>query len=203
MFGPKMGFVPYIKPGFDLAKAAADIYDADTTVEGLILDKHGIFTFGATAREAYDRMIRYVTMAEDYVAKHGKPAPQPVVLPKQLAAAADFTSSLRGAVAVNHGEGRFDRMISDFRTSPEIIAFLNSPRLSELARNRRLDARSVDPHQDRPDGAARPRRGQAGDLARRDPRACRRFRARLHRVFRDQQRARRDQTHHARSYATA
>lgn len=134
VFGPRMGFVPYIKPGFDLAKAAADIYDANPGVEGLILDKHGIFTFGATAREAYDRMIHYVTLAEDYVAKHGKAAPQPVALPKQLATAADFTSALRGAVAVNHGEGRFDRMVSDFRTSPDIVAFLNSPRLAELAK---------------------------------------------------------------------
>lgn len=133
VFGATMGFVPYIKPGFDLAKAAADIYDANPTVEGLILDKHGIFTFGDTARDAYDRMIHYVTLAEDYVAKHGKPAPQPIALPKRLASSADFTSALRGAVAVTHGEGRFDRMISDFRTSPEIVTFLNTPRLAELA----------------------------------------------------------------------
>ena len=57
VFGSKMGYVPYIMPGFDLAKAAADIFDADPTVEGLILDKHGIFTFGDDARQAYDRMI--------------------------------------------------------------------------------------------------------------------------------------------------
>ena len=56
-------------PGFDLAKAAAEVFEQDTSVEGLILDKHGIFTFGETAREAYDRMIDSVTAAEDYIAK--------------------------------------------------------------------------------------------------------------------------------------
>ena len=46
----KMGFVPYIMPGFDLAKAAAEIFEQDPSVEGLILDKHGIFTFGDDAQ---------------------------------------------------------------------------------------------------------------------------------------------------------
>ncbi|MGI6854267.1 bifunctional aldolase/short-chain dehydrogenase [Mesorhizobium sp. 1B3] len=134
VFGPKMGFVPYIPPGFDLAKAAADIYDADPSVEGLILDKHGIFTFGDTAREAYDRMIHYVTLAEEYIAANAKPRPTPIELPAQLAKAADFAPALRGAVAFDRGEGRFDRMVSDFRTSPAILEFLASPRLQAVAR---------------------------------------------------------------------
>ena len=37
----------------------------DPSVEGLILHKHGIFTFGADAREAYERMIEHVTLAEE------------------------------------------------------------------------------------------------------------------------------------------
>ncbi|TGV62250.1 class II aldolase, partial [Mesorhizobium sp. M00.F.Ca.ET.158.01.1.1] len=84
VFGAKMGYVPYIMPGFDLAKAAADVFDADPTVEGLILDKHGIFTFGDDARQAYDRMIHHVTVAEDYVAKHGKPKTVKAALPAKL-----------------------------------------------------------------------------------------------------------------------
>jgi rhamnose utilization protein RhaD (predicted bifunctional aldolase and dehydrogenase)/NAD(P)-dependent dehydrogenase (short-subunit alcohol dehydrogenase family) len=132
--GPNMGFVPYIKPGFDLAKAAAEIYEQDPSVNGLILDKHGIFTFAETAKEAYDLMIHYVTLAEDYVAKNAKAPAKPVALPASLARPAEFASVLRGAVAVDKGEGRFDRMVSDFRTSPSIVEFLSSPRLSDLAR---------------------------------------------------------------------
>ena len=48
-------------PGFLLAKAAAEIFEADPAVEGLVLLKHGIFTFGDTARDAYERMIAAVT----------------------------------------------------------------------------------------------------------------------------------------------
>lgn len=133
VFGPKMGFVPYIMPGFDLAIAAADVYDADPTVDGLILDKHGIFTFGEDAKQAYDRMIRYVTMAEDYVAKNGKqPAPK-MALPAKLAKPSDIAPALRGAVAVDRGEGRFDRMVCDFRTSDAILDFVNSQKIADYA----------------------------------------------------------------------
>ena len=134
VFGKKMGFVPYIKPGFDLAKVSAEIYESDPSVEGLILDKHGIFTFAETAKDAYDLMIHYVTLAEDHIASRGKPAPAPIALPKRLATPAEIAPSLRGAVAVAKGEGRFDRMISDFRTSPSIVEFLSSPRLEVLAK---------------------------------------------------------------------
>ncbi len=61
-FAARVGYVPYIMPGFGLAKAAAEVFEADPAVEGLVLVKHGIFSFGADAREAYERMIALVTL---------------------------------------------------------------------------------------------------------------------------------------------
>ena len=46
--------------------------------DGLILSKHGIVTFGDSAREAYERMIEMVTLAEDFIARHRKTAAVPV-----------------------------------------------------------------------------------------------------------------------------
>ncbi|MHA4735771.1 bifunctional aldolase/short-chain dehydrogenase [Ensifer adhaerens] len=133
LFGRKMGFVPYIMPGFALAKAAADVFDQDPTVEGLILDKHGIFTFADTAKEAYDRMIHYVTLAEEHVKAKGHNPFTPAALPAVLASPADIAPMLRGAVAVDKGEGRFDRMVSVFRTSPDILDFVNAQQVEEMA----------------------------------------------------------------------
>ncbi|MCT7373647.1 bifunctional aldolase/short-chain dehydrogenase [Chelativorans salis] len=133
VFGKRMGFVPYIKPGFDLAKAAADIYDADPSVEGLILDKHGIFTFAEDAKGAYDLMIEFVTMAENYVARKGGKPFASVVLPAALANPAEISPYLRGALAIPEGEGRFGRMVSDFRTSPKILDYVNAETAEELA----------------------------------------------------------------------
>ena len=44
----RMGFVPYVMPGFRLAKVAAEVFQRDPKVEGFILDKHGIFTSAKT-----------------------------------------------------------------------------------------------------------------------------------------------------------
>ncbi len=133
VFGPKMGFVPYIMPGFALAKAAAEVFDRDPGVDGLILDKHGIFTFGATAKDAYDRMIHYVTLAEDHVRKTGRPPFTPAKLPEALSTSGEIAAMLRGAVAVARGEGRYDRMVSEFRTSPAILDFVNASEVEEMA----------------------------------------------------------------------
>jgi len=133
LFGTKMGFVPYIMPGFALAKAAAEVFEQDPTVEGLILDKHGIFTFGNTAKEAYDRMIHYVTVAEDHVKENGRNPFTPATLPSKLASPADIAPMLRGAVAVDKGEGRYDRMVSVFRASPAILDFVNAAEVRDMA----------------------------------------------------------------------
>src|SRR5947209_17440479 len=74
VYGKRVGYVPYVMPGFALAKAAAQVFDTDPSVEGLILLKHGIFSFGADARQAYERMIALVTLAEQRLAKDRKPA---------------------------------------------------------------------------------------------------------------------------------
>ena len=115
----RLGFVPYIMPGFDLAKAAAEVFEQDTSVEGLILDKHGIFTFGETAKEAYDAHDRLRHRGGGLCRDERQgAAPRRPRCRRRSPAPAEIASTLRGAVAVAKGEGRFDRMISDFRTSP-------------------------------------------------------------------------------------
>jgi len=98
VFGGRMGTVPYIMPGFLLSKKALQVYAADPKVEGLILLKHGIFTFGDTAEEAYSRMIAQVTRAERRLAK-GRRAVFPAArLPRRPASAAEVAPLLRGLV---------------------------------------------------------------------------------------------------------
>src|ERR1700719_4065578 len=60
----RMAVVPYIMPGFALAKRAAEAFESMPKAFGLILHKHGIFTFGDSAEEAYERMIAMVSLAE-------------------------------------------------------------------------------------------------------------------------------------------
>src|ERR1700728_2909781 len=64
VFDGRLGFVPYVMPGFGLAKKAIDVFERAQPSDGLILSKHGIVTYGESAREAYERMIEMVTLAE-------------------------------------------------------------------------------------------------------------------------------------------
>lgn len=68
IYGESFGLVSYIMPGFLLAKAAAEAYEKNPNVKGLVLINHGLFTFGETAKESYDRHIEAVTLAEKYIA---------------------------------------------------------------------------------------------------------------------------------------
>src|SRR6266853_175524 len=100
LYGRGMGLVPYIMPGFLLAKKAAEIFEADPAVEGLVLLKHGIFTFGDTAQEAYERMIAAVSLAEERLARRRKAVFAPARLPAVVAGAAEVAPILRGACGI-------------------------------------------------------------------------------------------------------
>ncbi len=69
IYGDDVVVVPYIMPGFDLAKACAAKFAAEAkpATLGMVLMQHGIFSFGATAEESYGRMIALVDRAETYL----------------------------------------------------------------------------------------------------------------------------------------
>src|SRR5579864_5426137 len=128
VYDGRFGIVPYVMPGFDLARKAARIFEHDPRVEGLILLKHGIFTFGADAREAYERMIAAVSAAEARIQKKGTRRVFPAItLPQRIASVADVAPIVRGACAVKDDkiEGAWRRLILEFRTSPAILAYAN------------------------------------------------------------------------------
>ena len=69
IYGDDVVIVPYVMPGFDLAKACARKFEmeAKPSTIGMVLLHHGIFSFGATAEESYGRMIALVDRAETYL----------------------------------------------------------------------------------------------------------------------------------------
>lgn len=74
IYGDRVIIVPYIMPGFDLSHLCARMIKEQLTDDmiGMVLLKHGIFSFGNTAEESYNRMIELVGLAEDYIHKHVK-----------------------------------------------------------------------------------------------------------------------------------
>jgi NAD(P)-dependent dehydrogenase (short-subunit alcohol dehydrogenase family)/ribulose-5-phosphate 4-epimerase/fuculose-1-phosphate aldolase len=120
-------------PGFGLAKAAAQMFDRDPSVEGLILVKHGIFSFGADAKESYQRMLALVTLAEERLAKNRKPAFTSAKLPARPARVAEVAPIVRGAcsLADSKVDGAWKRFVLDFRGNDAVMNFVNG---TEVAR---------------------------------------------------------------------
>jgi len=69
IYGDRVVIVPYVMPGFDLSKDVGRLFSEQATdkTEGMVLLNHGIFSFGSTAKQAYDRMIDLVDLAEKYL----------------------------------------------------------------------------------------------------------------------------------------
>jgi len=141
LFNGRLAVVPYILPGFGLARAAADAFAAQPDCEGLVLLNHGHFTFGATARESYDRVIDHTNLVEEFLAaRTGRAARATTVLRDRTAPDKALAESvlpvLRGAVArvrgAHHG-GAPRPVVADLRAGTEIAAFLATADLDALA----------------------------------------------------------------------
>ncbi|HEC08811.1 MAG TPA: bifunctional aldolase/short-chain dehydrogenase [Acidimicrobiales bacterium] len=131
IYGDRMVVVPYVMPGFDLARACAEAMadQRGPQTVGMILMNHGIFTWGATTREAYDRMIGLVTEAEEYLARHasaGSPPPPaagpPDVDPGEI-------SALRAELSAVAARP----MILTRRTDERSWSFVNDSRLERIS----------------------------------------------------------------------
>jgi rhamnose utilization protein RhaD (predicted bifunctional aldolase and dehydrogenase)/NAD(P)-dependent dehydrogenase (short-subunit alcohol dehydrogenase family) len=118
IYGNDVVVIPYVMPGFDLARLCARKFAADAHAKtiGMVLLNHGIFSFGDTARDSYDRMIALVRRAEDYLAERGawklaeSPA-EPVSKPMRLALASlrQELSSCAGfpVLLATHSDAKF------------------------------------------------------------------------------------------------
>ncbi|HET9226435.1 MAG TPA: bifunctional aldolase/short-chain dehydrogenase, partial [Thermoanaerobaculia bacterium] len=73
IYGGSVVIIPYVMPGFDLARLCAERFGAEAGDEtiGMVLMNHGIFSFADTARESYERMIHLVDLAERYLDSKG------------------------------------------------------------------------------------------------------------------------------------
>ena len=101
IFGDRLTLVPYIMPGFALAKAAAEAYAANPQAEGLLLVNHGHFTWGPDAKSSYDRLIAHTNEVEAWLADR-RPAPllnATALPPDARAKQAGQLAQLRGALA--------------------------------------------------------------------------------------------------------
>jgi len=134
VFGDRVGVVRYIRPGFTLSKWVGQAVQSNPKMEGLILDKHGLITWGETAKEAYLKTIQWVTQAEKFIQirqkrknffggrkwKGSSPG-------QRTEAVGALAPTLRGEVSQNR------KMILLWDHSPDVMEFVNSKQAKQLS----------------------------------------------------------------------
>ncbi|MBF0190894.1 MAG: bifunctional aldolase/short-chain dehydrogenase [Magnetococcales bacterium] len=105
--GDRVAILPYVHPGFALAKAVAERQAAAPECVGMVLRHHGLVTWGQSARQSYDATIELVTRAEEYILRHSR-APKSLRRVTALAAAREryleAAPLVRGQLAIPTGE---------------------------------------------------------------------------------------------------
>jgi rhamnose utilization protein RhaD (predicted bifunctional aldolase and dehydrogenase)/NAD(P)-dependent dehydrogenase (short-subunit alcohol dehydrogenase family) len=127
VFGDDVIVLPYITPGFKLAKASIAALEAKPGAVGMVWGHHGLVTWGATARESYEAMVALVSRAEEYLES------QPGTSTSASAGAGDRLASLapivRGLLAERTGdeEQPYRRVVLQPLTTPAVIEALGAP----------------------------------------------------------------------------
>ncbi len=136
--GDEVAILPYVTAGFRLAKEVARVFEARRDGRGIIVGKHGLFTFADDARSAYEHHIAIVTACERFLngraPKRLYTSSHPVeTRPADLAAQA--APILRGLVAepVPDEDTRYRRLVLDWRADDDVRGFVNSAEAATLA----------------------------------------------------------------------
>lgn len=125
--------VPYVMPGFDLARVVADLLSTGTAA-GIVLMNHGLFTSGETTREAYELHVALITRAEEWLDANAPLArdagseigPGDRLGPVDPVTVADLRQRVSAAAGVPMILSRF--------AGDEVARFVSRPDLESLAR---------------------------------------------------------------------
>ena len=135
LFGGKIGWVKWQKPGFDLGLLLKECLDENPGIRGIMLGSHGLFTWGDTAYESYMNTLEVIETCAQYLEdNYSKKGPifsgQKIEsLPKEerLAKAAALAPILRGFCSSQ------TKMIGHFTDDDRVLQFINSNDLDRLA----------------------------------------------------------------------
>jgi rhamnulose-1-phosphate aldolase/alcohol dehydrogenase len=141
--GDEVLVLPFVMPGFPLALAVADAVEKAPHARAVVLSRHGLFTFGDSARESYERHVEAVAACEAYLERKAAgrvlltPRPGCAAATREVAEArvAQAAPILRGLLA-NHPageEGPVERFVLEWRGDEAVQAFCASEEAHGLA----------------------------------------------------------------------
>lgn len=128
LYGPNMFIVPYVMPGFILARTVYQMTQGVDwqKLDGILLLNHGVFTFADDAKTSYERHIAIVNQAEEYLARQAK-----IFLPPATRKPAKLETLARLRQAVSQARG--EAVLAQLDQSDAAVSFSNIPNIGTVA----------------------------------------------------------------------
>ena len=133
VFGDEIGYLPWQRPGIDLGIKLGQLAESDPKLVGVVLGSHGLFTWGATAKESYEQTLRIINKAAVWLDSNVK---KPVFGGEKVPAltAADRAATARRLMPLIRGKISKSEMKSGhFTDAPSVLEFVNSNAMAALA----------------------------------------------------------------------
>lgn len=134
IFGNKIGWLPWKKPGYELGLWLEQFCLENPEAEGVVLESHGLFTWGDTAKETYDMTIEVINAATAWLAEKTEGLPafggakyKSLSKNERCSVAARLMPAIRGFVSGNH------HMVGNFNDGDEVLEFVNAQNMEPLA----------------------------------------------------------------------
>jgi rhamnulose-1-phosphate aldolase/alcohol dehydrogenase len=137
LFGGTVGWMPWLRPGYELGQQLAQYDKAHPGLKGIVLAGHGLFSWGKTSKECYENTVNLIETAQQWLEKK-RQEKNAVVFGGPLheeTSAAERNAHLARVLPVLRGLASKDSApkLLHVNTSPEVMQFVNSRQLEELA----------------------------------------------------------------------
>jgi rhamnulose-1-phosphate aldolase/alcohol dehydrogenase len=133
VFGDEMGYLPWQRPGIDLGIKLGNMAAANPKLVGVVLGSHGLFTWGETSKSCYDTTLRMINKAAAWLDSNRKKPSFGGEKVKALAAAERQATALRMMPAIRGRISKEQHKVGHFTDAPEVLEFVNSKQLDDLA----------------------------------------------------------------------
>ena len=129
--GVRLRWIPWKRPGFELAVWLERAIQEDPSVDGFLLASHGLFTWGGTARESYHNTLRVLDAIGRYVTRRVSARGASIFGGARVTTRSDAPGLVRAVLPALRG--RMGGPIAHFDGRPEVLRFVNSARAQALA----------------------------------------------------------------------
>ena len=133
VLGDTLLWIPYIQPGFAMARRVFDAYRRTPTAQGAVLEQHGLMTWGPDGRTSYARTIRYVTQAERFLAAQRRGRVWSVSAGERLTPSQQLTVVRRWLPAIRGVISRERRVLLQWTATPDVLEFVNARQMPQVS----------------------------------------------------------------------